>query len=178
MPAAEVALSPELVRRLPAEQHPDLVGLDIAVLANGWDNLVCRLGGDHLVRLPRRALAADLVVNEQRWLPGLARRLPLPVPAPVRTGQPGRGYPCAWSVVPFLPGGVVARTPPADPDRAARALGGFLSALNQPAPSDALVNAARGIPLARRSAGMAVRRPAPREHPGPRRQSQRRDRLR
>ena len=154
MPTAEVSVSPELVRRLLADQHPDLAGLDIEVLANGWDNVICRLGSDYLVRLPRRAASAGLVVNEQRWLPGLAGHLPLPVPVPVRTGRPGRGYPWAWSVVPLLPGQIAARTPPADVGAAALALGGFLAALHLPASADAPVHASRGIPLAGRAAGV------------------------
>ena len=159
MPAAEVPVSPALVRRLLADQHPDLAGFGIEVLANGWDNTVCHLGDDYLVRLPRRTAAAALVVNEQRWLPGLAEHLPLPVPAPVRTGVPGRGYPWPWSVVPFLPGEVAARTPPADPGQAALAMGGFLAALHLPAPADAPVNRSRGIPLAGRTAGVMSQLP-------------------
>ncbi|MEV0230824.1 aminoglycoside phosphotransferase family protein [Nonomuraea sp. NPDC050786] len=154
MPAAEVPVSPSLVRQLLTDQHSDLAGLGIKVLANGWDNLVCRLGDAYLVRLPRRALAAQLVVNEQRWLPSLAGHLPLPVPAPVRIGRPSRGYPWDWSVVPYLPGDIAARTPPADPGEAALALGGFLAALHSPAPTDAPVNPSRGIPLSGRTAGV------------------------
>ncbi len=159
MPTAEVSVSPELVHRLLTDQHPDLAGLGIEVLANGWDNMVCRLGRDYLVRLPRRAASAGLVANEQRWLPGLAGCLPLPVPAPVRIGRPGRGYPWAWSVVPYLPGEIAARTPPAEPGEAALALGGFLAALHRPAPADAPVNPVRGIPLAGRAAGVAAHLP-------------------
>ncbi|WP_234313846.1 aminoglycoside phosphotransferase family protein [Streptomyces sp. NBRC 109706] len=159
MPSAEVSVSVELVRRLLADQHPDLAELDIEVLANGWDNLVCRLGRDHLVRLPRRAASAGLVVHEQRWLPGLAQRLPLPVPAPVRIGRPGHGYPWAWSVLPFLPGEIAARTPPADPGAAGRVLGGFLAALHLPAPGDAPANPSRGIPLAGRTARVLAQLP-------------------
>ena len=55
MPAAEVDVSVELVRQLLAEQHPDLAGLALGVLANGWDNMVCTVGADLLARLPRRA---------------------------------------------------------------------------------------------------------------------------
>jgi aminoglycoside phosphotransferase (APT) family kinase protein len=61
------------------------------VLANGWDNVVFRVGGDLLARLPRREMGARLVGHEQRWLPVLAPRLPLPIPAPARTGRPGLG---------------------------------------------------------------------------------------
>ena len=159
MPTAEVQVPPQLVRRLLADQHPDLAGLSIEVLANGWDNVVCRLGEDHLVRLPRRAVSAALVLNEQRWLPSLAGQLPLPVPAPVRIGLPGRGYPWAWSVVPFFSGEIAARTRPADPGEAALALGEFLAALHRPAPADAPVNPVRGIPLVGRAAGVMSQLP-------------------
>lgn len=159
MPAAEVAVSVDLVRELLAEQHPELAGRDLAVLANGWDNLVCRLGDDLLVRLPRRAPAAELIGHEQRWLPGFAARLPLPIPAPVRVGRPGRGYPWSWSVVPYLPGRVAADTPPDDPGRAAAVLGRFLAALHVPAPADAPPHGSRGIPLAERADGVAAQLP-------------------
>lgn len=154
MPAAEVPVSVELVRRLLGEQHPDLADLPVAVLANGWDNLVCRLGEEFLVRLPRRALAAELVAHEQRWLPELAGRLPLPVPSPVRVGRPTAHYPWGWSVVPFLPGRIAARSELDDPWSGAGALGGFLDALHAPAPSQAPANAFRGIPLAGRAEGV------------------------
>ena len=74
MPAAEVDVFVELVRRLLAEQHPDLAGQALGVLANGWDNMVCTVGADLLARLPRRAQAAELVAHEQRWLPVLSRQ--------------------------------------------------------------------------------------------------------
>ncbi|SEK50745.1 aminoglycoside phosphotransferase family protein [Streptacidiphilus jiangxiensis] len=152
MPAAEVEVSVALVRRLLAEQHPDLAGLPVEVLANGWDNLVCRLGADLLVRLPRRAAAAELLAHEQRWLPELAGRLPLPVPAPVRVGRPAEGFPWAWSVVPYLPGDNAAHA--TLPDSEAAALGGFLAALHLPAAPDAPVNVFRGIPLVGRAEGV------------------------
>ena len=151
MPAAEVDVSIALVRQLLAEQHPDLAGLAVRVLANGWDNLVCTVGTDLLARLPRRALAAELVAHEQRWLPVLAPRLPLPIPAPVRVGRPAHRFPWQWSVVPFLPGQVAARTAPDDLALAAAALGEFLAALHVPAPAQAPVNPFRGGRLADRA---------------------------
>lgn len=155
MPAAEVDVSVELVRRLLTAQHPDLAGLELAVLANGWDNLVCTVGTDYLVRLPRRALAAELVAHEQRWLPVLAPGLPLPIPAPVRVGLPAEGFPWKWSVVPYLPGRVAALAVPDDLAAAAIALGEFLAALHVPAPSEAPVSPVRGGPLSTRAAGVA-----------------------
>ena len=151
MPAAEVDVSVELVRQLLAEQHPDLAGLAVGVLANGWDNMVCTVGADLLARLPRRALAAELVAHEQRWLPVLAPRLPLPIPAPVRVGRPAQRFPWNWSVVPFLPGQVAALTAPDDLALAAAALGAFLAALHAPAPPQEPANPFRGGPLADRT---------------------------
>ncbi|MGV9212485.1 aminoglycoside phosphotransferase family protein [Micromonospora sp. RB23] len=154
MPAAEVPVSVELVRGLLDQQHPDLADLPVEILANGWDNLVCRLGAELLVRLPRRAIAAELIAHEQRWLPELASGLPLPVPAPVRLGQPSGQYPWSWSVVPFFPGRIVALSAPDDPSSAAATLGGFLDALHLPAPAEAPVNPVRGIALPGRAAGV------------------------
>ena len=91
MPAAEVDIDEGLVRRLLEDQHPDLAHLPLTMVANGWDNVIFRLGHEMTVRLPRRQLAADLVVNEQRWLPELAPRLPIPIPSPLRIGLPNDG---------------------------------------------------------------------------------------
>jgi len=150
MPAAELDITPDLVRRLLQAQQPDLAGRPIELMANGWDNVVYRLGSELLVRLPRREIAANLVVHEQRWLPVLQARLPLPIPAPVRIGNPDLGYPWSWSVVPFLPGQVAAQNPPPDLRDAAVVMAEFLAALHTPAPADAPVNAYRGVPLANR----------------------------
>jgi aminoglycoside phosphotransferase (APT) family kinase protein len=148
MPPAEVDVSADLVRGLLAAQQPDLAHLPVRVLANGWDNLLCRLGDELVVRLPRRAQAATLIAHERRWLSVLAPRLPLPIPAPVRVGEPGAGYPWHWSIVPFLPGHPAATVPPADGAAAAVALAEFLAALHTPADPAAPINPYRGVPLA------------------------------
>lgn len=150
MPAAEVEIDEELVRGLLREQHPDLAGRSLRLLANGWDNVLFRLGEDLTVRLPRRELSVACLVNEQRWLPVLAPRLPLPTPAAVRIGRPSTLFPWPWTVGPWLPGTVAARTPPDDPFDAAETLGAFLVALHRPAPPDAPHSPYRGVPLADR----------------------------
>ena len=151
MPAAEVDVDEELVQALLAAQHPDLAGLPLRLLANGWDNVSYRLGTDLVVRLPRREVAAVLLEHEQRWLPVLAPRLPLPIPAPVRIGRPQGTYPWSWSVVPWQPGRIAATTAIADPAAEARRLGAFTAALHRPAPTDAPVNPVRGGPLRERA---------------------------
>lgn len=155
MPAADVEVSASLVRRLVSAQQPDLAQLPVSLLANGWDNVTCRLGEELVVRLPRRQLAARLVEHEQRWLPVLAPLLPLPIPVPVRVGLPAFGYPWMWSIVPFLAGQVAADHPPHDTGEAAVTLGRFLGTLHAPAPHDAPVNPFRGVPLAARRATFA-----------------------
>ena len=156
MPAAEVEVSADLVRRLLADQHPDLAGLPVAFLANGWDNELYRVGDGLVARLPRRAQSAQIIKNEQRWLPGLAPRLPLPIPYPERTGAPACGYPYSWSLVPYLPGVPAAQAGSFDPAAAAAAVGGFLGALHVPAPADAPANPFRGVPLGERAGSFAA----------------------
>jgi aminoglycoside phosphotransferase (APT) family kinase protein len=156
MPAAEVEVSADLVRRLLAGQHPDLAHLPVEFLANGWDNELYRVGDGLVARLPRRALGAQIIKNEQRWLPGLAPRLPLPIPYPERTGVPAHGYPYSWSVVAYLPGVPAAQARSFDPAGAAAALGGFLGALHVPAPAEAPANPFRGVPLAERAGTFAA----------------------
>src|ERR1700744_4482517 len=134
MPAAEVEVSAGLVRRLVPGQHPDLGHLPVEFLAHGWDNELYRLGDTLVVRLPPRALAAELIKNEQRWLPELASRLPLPIPCPERTGAPAHGYPYSWSVVPYLHGVAAAQAGALDVSGANGGLGGFLGAVHVPPP--------------------------------------------
>jgi aminoglycoside phosphotransferase (APT) family kinase protein len=156
MPAAEIEVSAELVRRLLADQHPDLARLPVEFLANGWDNELYRVGDGLIARLPRRAQAAEIIKNEQRWLPRLAPNLPLRIPYPERTGLPAHGYPYSWSVVPYLPGVPAAQAGSFDPAKAAAAVGGFLGALHVPAPADAPANPFRGVPLADRAGSFAA----------------------
>jgi aminoglycoside phosphotransferase (APT) family kinase protein len=160
MPAAEVEVTADLVRRLLADQHPDLARLPVEFLANGWDNAMFRLGTEQAVRMPRRKLGAAIIEHEQRWLPKLAPLLPLPVPYPERIGHSALGYPYPWSVVPFLRGAPATDSPSPDlaPDDLAAmavAIGGFLAALHVPAPQDAPANPVRGVPLASRAAAFA-----------------------
>jgi aminoglycoside phosphotransferase (APT) family kinase protein len=152
-PAADFAIDDDLVRGLLAQQHPDLATLPLCRVAAGWDNEMFRLGDQLCVRLPRRALAAPLVLKEQRWLPPLAGNLPLPVPAPLRVGRPGTDYPWHWSVVPWFAGAAADLCEPGPGQD--RVLADFLRGLHRiptdTAPPNALPrNPYRGCPLADR----------------------------
>jgi len=151
-PAAEIAIDAELIRALLAEQHPDLAAAPVVAVGEGWDNALFRVGANLVARMPRRAAAAALIAHEQRWLPELAAKLPLPIPVPARIGRPSRLFPWAWSVARWLEGETAQRVPPDNLDAAARTLGEFLAALHQPAPADAPFSPWRSVPLAERDA--------------------------
>lgn len=144
-PPAEIDIDEALIRRLLGAQHPDLADLPLRIMESGWDNVMVRLGEDLALRLPRRAVADRLILNEQKWLPRLAPNLPLPIPAPQRTGVPGEGFPFHWSVLPWLVGEAADLAPPA-PDQAP-VLAKFLKAVHQPPPPGAPANSVRDCPL-------------------------------
>ncbi|WP_329375818.1 aminoglycoside phosphotransferase family protein [Streptomyces sp. NBC_01351] len=135
-----------LVRSLVREQHPDLAGLDLREVVGGWDNQLWRLGDELAVRMPRTGRAPSLLRNEHRWLPALARRLPLPVPTPMRIGEPSARFPRPWTIATWVPGEPADRAPISH-DSAADTLAGFLKALHVKAPADAPVSQDRGVPL-------------------------------
>lgn len=145
-PDAEVTLTVDDVDRLLRTQHPQLRD-ELRRVAHGWDNDVFRLGERWAVRLPRRAMAAQLIEHEQRWLPGLAERLPVPVPAPVAVGMPQGDYPWRWSVVPWFDGGRMIDRAPAERDVFVERIADVLDALHVPAPPDAPHNPFRGVPM-------------------------------
>jgi aminoglycoside phosphotransferase (APT) family kinase protein len=136
-----------LVRALLHEQHPDLADLRLQPVEGGWDAQLWRLGDQLAVRLPRSSRAPALLQKEYRWVPGLAARLPLPVPVPVRAGQPSARFPRFWTIVAWVPGQPADLAPISQGPRSAARLAGFLTALHQEAPSDAPANPDRGVPL-------------------------------
>ncbi|MFL4476288.1 aminoglycoside phosphotransferase family protein [Paeniglutamicibacter sp. MACA_103] len=156
-PAADVGVDPELVGALVRAQFPELAHLEPGFADDGWDNVIYRLGPELAVRLPRRDVAHALLLNEVRWLPFLAPRLPLPVPVPLHRGKPGEGYPYHWVIVPWLAGTSAAAVPAEARDHYAPALAAFFRALHVPAPADAPRNAVRGVPLRDRDEAVRAR---------------------
>ncbi|WP_259444912.1 phosphotransferase [Neotabrizicola shimadae] len=127
MHEGEVELSARQVRALLAAQMPDLAPFPLRrVGAGGTDHVLYRVGPRLLARFPRLASAANQPLGEAAWLPALAPCLPLAVPGPLRLGEPGAGYPFAWSVGPWLPGRDAWSAPPW---QAAEALAAFVAAL-------------------------------------------------
>lgn len=144
-PDADLEITEELVRDLIAEQFPRYAALELEWAGGGWDNEMYRLGDDLAVRLPRRAMGADLIAVEQRWLPRLADRLPIATPAPVAIGQASPRFPWSFSIVPWFGGDTADVSPPAASE--AERIAAFLLALHEPAPTTAPTSPVRGVPL-------------------------------
>ncbi|MGW5653356.1 aminoglycoside phosphotransferase family protein [Streptomyces humi] len=139
-----IGISAELVHDLLQDQHPDLAGLPVREVAGGWGNQMWRLGDELAVRMPRREGAPDLLRKECRWLPVLAPRLPLPVPTPVRIGEPSARFPWPWSVMTWVHGEPLDHTSISRGDHAADTLADFLRALHVAAPAEAPASSDRG----------------------------------
>jgi aminoglycoside phosphotransferase (APT) family kinase protein len=148
-----VEIDQALVRSLLADQHPDLAGLEIREVAGGWGNMMWRLGDELAVRLPHLNRGPHRLRSEQRWLPALAARLPLPVPTPVRVGEPSALFPDTWSVTRWVAGVAADQEPISRPEAADR-LARFLRALHRPAPGEAPVIPTHGGPLTAHANGI------------------------
>lgn len=147
------SIDASVARRLIDRQFPQWSQLPItAVELDGWDNRTFRLGSELTVRLPTGDWYARQVDKEQRWLPLLAPRLPLPIPVPVAKGAPDAQFPYPWSVYRWLDGEPASVAPVADETAFATTLARFLNALGRidaiGGPEPGKHNFFRGGPLA------------------------------
>ncbi|MFC3491610.1 aminoglycoside phosphotransferase family protein [Glycomyces rhizosphaerae] len=144
---SDLVIDEDLVRAMLRDQHPDLAELELREVDGGWDNKMWRLG-DHLaVRIPRTPRGPSLLDQEHRWMPEIAKRLPLPVSAPVRLGTATERFPATWLVTTWVAGEPLDHAPIERGAASAEALASFLAALHQEAPEDAPVNPQRSVPL-------------------------------
>lgn len=144
MTGTELEITADLVRDLLREQHPDLADLTIREVAGGWGNQMWRLGDELSVRMQRMDPTPDLQLKERQWLPVLAPRLPLPVPTPVRFGEPSERFPKHWTVMTWVPGEPLDHATISRGAHAADTLAAFLRALHAPAPAEAPIATDRG----------------------------------
>lgn len=123
-------ITPAVAARLIASQFPQWAGLPVSPVAlDGWDNTTFRLGDEFSVRLPSHDRYVPQVEKEHRWLPILARQLPLPIPEPVAMGEPDNGFPRPWSVYRWISGDTACVDRIASLTAFAADLAGFLAAL-------------------------------------------------
>ncbi len=162
----EVVVDAGWARRLIGAQFPELDLASLRLLGEGWDNTVWLVDERWVFRFPRRAVAIPGFERELAVLPGLAGRLPLPVPVPAFHGQPGDGFPWPFTGAPLVPGRAVAVAALTDADRVreARPLARFLHALHALEPADVVADPAllRADPNGRADMAMRTARTADR----------------
>jgi aminoglycoside phosphotransferase (APT) family kinase protein len=121
-----------VVGRLVRRQFPHWAQLPVVpVVPGGWNNRTFRLGEGMSVRLPSAARYAAEVAKEQAVLPRLAPHLPLRIPRPLARGEPGEGYPFAWSIMDWIEGETAGAAQVPDAVALALDLARFLRALHR-----------------------------------------------
>jgi aminoglycoside phosphotransferase (APT) family kinase protein len=125
--------------------------LDCHHVAEGFDNSLWRLGDDLVVRVPRRASAVELTLNELRWLPVIAARVSLRTPLPLLAGVPHEGFPWPWSITSWIDGVSGDEFDLDDNAHSAIAMATFLRQIHVDAPPDAPRNPFRGVALSTRT---------------------------
>ncbi|GAA1331617.1 phosphotransferase [Pseudonocardia xinjiangensis] len=135
----ESEITAGLVRDLLRDQHPDLAELPLREVEGGWGNQMWRLGDELAVRIQRMDIDPDHQLNERRWLPLLAPRLPLPIPVPVRSGAPSERFPKMWTVMTWVAGLPLDQGSITRGEDAADTLAAFLRAPHVAPPADAPV---------------------------------------
>lgn len=153
MTTVDVALAARLV----ADQLPHLDGLPLVAVAQGWDNLVVRVGDGLALRLPVREESAPLVRHEARWLAEAVAPLDLATPVPLHVGEATDYYPWPWILTRWIDGTVLADVPLDERTSVVDPLADALLALHRPAPPDAPPNPFRGVALAERDGAVRAR---------------------
>ncbi|MGH7485443.1 MAG: phosphotransferase, partial [bacterium] len=101
-----------MVSRLLQEQFPHLAGRTVtAIPSAGAGNALFRLGDDLLVRLPRHRGTVMAIGIELKWLPWLARQLPLAIPVPVAAGAASATFTRPWAIFEWHDGAPVDSDP-------------------------------------------------------------------
>jgi aminoglycoside phosphotransferase (APT) family kinase protein len=131
MHANQLGVSVRAVRALVDEQFPQWRSLPVRRVASaGTVNAIFRIGDRLAARFP---LTRQDVAVTRRWLESeataageLVGRTRFGTPAPVALGEPGAGYPLAWSVQTWVPGVVATEEDPGESAAFARDLAEFI----------------------------------------------------
>lgn len=126
----EIRTDLALVGRLLRDQHPELLGEEIALVGGGTDNTMYRLGQDLLIRLPRTVGTAAALTKELRWLPHLAARLDHEIPRPRYRGEPSQEFPLPWAIYRWIDGDQPTPATVTDWSAFGRDLAGFVRELH------------------------------------------------
>lgn len=101
---ADVHVDEQLALHLVRTQFPEFQGTRARKLGAGWDNVAFLIDGRAVFRFPRRAFAVPFLERESVWLPRLAERLAMPIPAPRWFGEPTAEFERPFVGYDFIPG--------------------------------------------------------------------------
>lgn len=103
--ADELPIDLALVRQLVDRAFPEYVEDALRHMNDsGSSNALFRLGNDKMVRLPRQPGGGASIDKEASWLPYVAPRVSVEVPAVVGVGEPDLDYPESWAITTWLHG--------------------------------------------------------------------------
>jgi len=134
----QIEVDANILRRLLAEQRPDLAQREITpVVSTGTVNALFRIGEDLVARLPWQAEWAEGIDREWEWIPWISRRITtVRLPEPVYKGSANEVFPFPWSIYRWIDGAPYDDTLVDDETEAAHTLARFvleLRALELPA---------------------------------------------
>jgi aminoglycoside phosphotransferase (APT) family kinase protein len=133
----EIAIDVGLVRRLLADQFPDLAALPVTMVrSTGTACAIVRIGDDRCVRLSRLERWTTGLTREVQWLPKLAPQLPLAIPPVIAVGRPTEDFALPWAIYGWLDGEPWLDQP-IDQVAAATTLAGFVAAMRRIDPAGA-----------------------------------------
>ncbi|MBO0774499.1 MAG: phosphotransferase [Actinobacteria bacterium] len=124
-------LTAEVVSALIAAQFPGLAGREVSRLGAGWDHELFCLGGEWILRFPRRAERVPWLTRETGIMPIIAAALGPKVPAFELIGQPDGLFPYPFVGYRRLPGVAADQIPVAAPQSLAADIAELLSALHR-----------------------------------------------
>jgi aminoglycoside phosphotransferase (APT) family kinase protein len=102
----QVDVDADIVRKLLADQRPDLSDLPIrSVVSTGTVNALFRIGDDLVARLPLQDHWEEGIEREWRWIPWLASRIgTVRLPEPIFKGAANDAFPFSWSIYGWIEG--------------------------------------------------------------------------
>lgn len=131
---ADRLLTEETVRRVLAEQLPELEVRNLRLLGSGWDNDVYLVNEALVLRFPRRKLVADALAREARVLRRVVRVFEgarLQVPDVELFGRASDAFPYPFLVYRLLPGIAADQAEVLDRAELAKALGDAFARLHR-----------------------------------------------
>jgi aminoglycoside phosphotransferase (APT) family kinase protein len=124
-------LDERVVSHLIAAQFPELGGQPVSRLGTGWDNELFSVGGEWILRFPRRAERVAWLAREITIMGLVADKLAPRVPVFELIGQPSEAFPYPFVGYRLLAGVAADQVPDAARSRLAADIGGLFGVLHR-----------------------------------------------